>query len=144
MPTIGPNKTVRVPKEHHGAGRMTKLEASAAGAARVKGVRMGMKLSAFIKSRREQLDMSQSELAKAVKITRSHFISMIENERASFPVNRWKLFADALSIKRTEFLRRVIGELFPDFLGYLEFKEQRTPVPFGRAKAPKKRLPKEP
>jgi transcriptional regulator with XRE-family HTH domain len=80
-------------------------------------------LGRFIRARREELGLSQLQLARALGYKWSNFIGMIETGSAMFPFDRWDDFAKELQLPKHEFLRLVLAELFPRVLPYVEFVE---------------------
>lgn len=82
-----------------------------------------MTIGQFLKRRREQLELSQMEVAKQIGYKLPNFISNIENDKAPFPIGRWKDFANVLQLDRTKFLMRVLKEFYPEMLDYLQPKE---------------------
>lgn len=86
------------------------------------GDKISIKVGRTIRERREELNMTQGELAKKLGYKYSNFIGMVENGQWKFPIDRVFQFADSLDIPRHEFLRLIIGELHPDWMPYLSFK----------------------
>jgi transcriptional regulator with XRE-family HTH domain len=80
-------------------------------------------LGRFLRMRREELGLSQLQLARALGYKWGNFIGMIETGSAMFPFDRWDDFAKELQIPKHEFLRLVMSELFPKVLPYVQFIE---------------------
>lgn len=69
-----------------------------------------MKIGQLIRKRRQELGLSQSQLAKLVGC-RPNWISMIETGSGKFPKAKWQTFADALRIDRTAFLNLILKNI---------------------------------
>lgn|GEM_PF-4707638 len=82
-------------------------------------------LPAFLRERREELDLSQTQLAKRVGLDYPNFISHLEIGRSKFPLAQWRLYAQALEIDPGEFLLLLLGLRFPDMVGFLALKAKR-------------------
>ena len=79
-------------------------------------------LGRLIRMRRDELGLSQLELARALGYKWGNFIGMIETSR-HVPFERWDDFAKELQFPKHVFLRLVLTELFPKVLPYVEFVE---------------------
>ncbi len=86
---------------------------------------MGYSIGEFIKKRREELKMTQSELGKALGYRYGNFIGYLENGRAVFPLEKWEEYAEVLQTSKHEFLKIVFQEKFPAMLDYLVFRPAR-------------------
>jgi transcriptional regulator with XRE-family HTH domain len=86
------------------------------------------KVGAFIRERREHIDMSRTTLAEKLGYEFPNMITMVELGRIKFPTNRWTDYADALSVPRHKFLEVVIGEAYPEAMPFITFHpEKKTP-----------------
>ena len=83
-----------------------------------------MTIGELIRTKREELGLSQAVLARVVKC-RPNFISMIENGHARFPRRKWLVFAEILDLDRLEFLEMILEDLLPDFEDYRVIKRRR-------------------
>jgi len=86
---------------------------------------MGYSIGEFIKKRREELKMTQSELGKALGYRYGNFIGYLENGRAVFPIEKWEEYAEVLQTPKHDFLKIVFQEKFPAMLDYLDFHPAR-------------------
>jgi len=80
----------------------------------------------FIKKRREELKMTQSELGKALGYRYGNFIGYLENGRAVFPIEKWEEYAHVLRTPKHDFLKIVFQEKFPTMIAYLDFHPARS------------------
>ena len=87
------------------------------------------KLIIFIKERREELSISRDNLARMLGYKRPNMITMIENGKAGFPIDRWQIFAKALDVLKHDFLKLVLEEKYPGMLPYLRFVDPEEPDP---------------
>jgi transcriptional regulator with XRE-family HTH domain len=78
----------------------------------------------FIRNRRVYLGLTQLELAKPLGYKLPNFISNIETGKVSFPLRRWKDYADALDLDRGRFLFRVLKDFQPEMADYLTLREK--------------------
>ncbi len=79
------------------------------------------RVSQFMRDRREELGMSRPTLAKLLGYAWPNMIVMIENEKASFPVDRWEKFAEVLQVPKTLFLKMVLEERYPSMIPFIRF-----------------------
>ena len=80
-----------------------------------------MTIGEVIRSRRQELGLSQRDLARAVGC-KPHWISMLESSAAAFPRKKWERFADALRIEKTSFLYLILKDLVPGIESYRVIK----------------------
>ncbi len=78
------------------------------------------RVAIFIKTRREEMGLSQAALGKLLGYRFGNYIAMIEGTNAAFPFERWRDYADALQTPRHEFLRLIVGETFPEMMPYID------------------------
>jgi len=83
-------------------------------------------LSAFIRRRREELEMTQLALARKIGYRYHNAIALIERGSMMFPLDQAYQFADALEVPRHEFLELVFQELYPDYAELMVFRPART------------------
>ncbi|MHC1697462.1 MAG: helix-turn-helix domain-containing protein [Geobacteraceae bacterium] len=89
---------------------------------------MEYSVGAFIKRKREELKMTQSELGKSLGYRYGNFIGYLENGKAVFPIEKWEEYAEVLQTPKHEFLKIVFQEKFPGMMDYLDFHTARTGV----------------
>ncbi len=89
---------------------------------------MEYSIGAFIKKRREELKLTQTELGKTLGYRYGNFIGYLENGRAAFPVEKWEEYAEVLHTPKHEFLEIVFQEKYPSMMDYLDFHPARTGV----------------
>ncbi|MDD2318649.1 MAG: helix-turn-helix transcriptional regulator [Geobacteraceae bacterium] len=82
---------------------------------------MEYSVGAFIKKRREELKMTQTELGKALGYRYGNFIGYLENGKAVFPVEKWEEYAQVLNTPKHEFLKIIFQEKYPSMMDYLDF-----------------------
>jgi transcriptional regulator with XRE-family HTH domain len=75
------------------------------------------KMARFIRSRREELGMTQQDLADRIGVKSRNFIVLLEGDRVPFPPMRWGDFARALELDQYEFLASVFEHVFPGLFG---------------------------
>lgn len=63
----------------------------------------------IITARRNELSMTQTELARAIGLKHPNFISMIESQKSQFPVPRALQFAEVLEMDPTWFVEKVLS-----------------------------------
>jgi transcriptional regulator with XRE-family HTH domain len=63
----------------------------------------------IIAVRRTELSMTQTQLARAIGLKHPNFISMVESQKAQFPLSRVLQFAEALEIDPTWFVEKVLS-----------------------------------
>ncbi len=78
------------------------------------------KIAIFIKTRREEMGLSQAALGRFLGYRFGNYIAMIEGGNAAFPFERWRDYADALQTPRHEFLKLIIEETFPEMMPYID------------------------
>lgn len=76
-------------------------------------------MAELIKSRREELGMTQAQLAAKIGYKYGNFISMLESQNAEFPLDKWSRFADALELSRPFFLQKCFEAAYPEMLMYI-------------------------
>jgi hypothetical protein len=81
---------------------------------------VSIKIGRFIKKRREEMGLSQVALGKLLQYQYGNYIAMIEAANASFPLERWRDYADALQVPRHEFLKLVLEDAFPEMMPYID------------------------
>lgn len=88
------------------------------------------RLAKFIRERRKELDITQDTLSERLGYKTRNFISMVETGATQFPFERWADYADALEVRRVEFLRLVIRARYPEMLEFIEFRgvDEAQPV----------------
>lgn len=91
--------------------------------------RVSVQIGRFIKDRRSALGMTQSQLARKLGYKYGNFVTMIENGNASFPLDRYRDYADALMVPRHEFAYLVAQDAYPDLVEDLfeAFKVKQYP-----------------
>lgn len=62
----------------------------------------------WLKCRREEVGLSQRQLAEAVDVTYYTFVSQIEAGRGRIPLERYGVWADALKMDSREFVKRMM------------------------------------
>ncbi|NBN63778.1 helix-turn-helix domain-containing protein [Microvirga tunisiensis] len=62
----------------------------------------------WLKSMREARGLSQTELAELVGVDYYSFVSQIENGRGRIPAGRFAKWADALGMKRKDFVYHIL------------------------------------
>jgi len=77
----------------------------------------------FIRERREHLGMTLLDVAARLGYKWGNFIGMIETGAAQFPLDKWEQYAEVMEVPKHEFLRKVLEELHPRMLSYLEFRD---------------------
>lgn len=87
---------------------------------------MEYSIGAFIKKRREELKLTQSELGKALGYRYGNFIGYLENGKAVFPIEKWEEYAEVLQTPKHDFLKIVVQEKFPTMTEYLDFHPARS------------------
>jgi transcriptional regulator with XRE-family HTH domain len=80
-------------------------------------------LGAFVRQRREDLGLTQVELAKhpATGYKFGNFITMVEAGQNAFPINRVPGWAEALKLPVEILLEKVFQAWHPDFIPYMSF-----------------------
>ena len=63
----------------------------------------------WLRSKREQLGLSQRELARRVQIDYYTFISQIEAGRGRVPADRLQIWAEALEVEPSAFAKKLMG-----------------------------------
>jgi transcriptional regulator with XRE-family HTH domain len=63
----------------------------------------------IIATRRIELSMTQTQLARAIGLKHPNFISMVESQKAQFPLSRVLQFAEVLEIDPTWFVEKVLS-----------------------------------
>jgi transcriptional regulator with XRE-family HTH domain len=63
----------------------------------------------IIAARRTELAMTQTELARAIGLKHPNFISMVESQKAQFPLSRVLQFAEVLEMDPTWFVEKVLS-----------------------------------
>jgi transcriptional regulator with XRE-family HTH domain len=63
----------------------------------------------IITARRNELSMTQTELARAIGLKHPNFISMIESGKSQFPLSRVVQFAEILEMDATWFVEKVLS-----------------------------------
>lgn len=81
----------------------------------------------MIKRKREGRKWSQKDLADKLRYNSPNFITMLERGNATFPLEHWEKFAEALEISKEYFLRCVLLEKYPSMKGYLGKIEETGP-----------------
>ena len=76
----------------------------------------------MIRKRRQELGLTQKELASRIGYKHGVFITSLE-KGYPLPLSRWKEFAVALEIAPHELLRAVIEERYPDMLDFISFHQ---------------------
>ena len=84
---------------------LSKKEATATGASREARLAMG----SWLKSLREEQDMSQRDLAMALDLDYYTFISQLENGRGRIPPARYRDWAEALKVETRSFVSPDVG-----------------------------------
>ena len=82
-----------------------------------------IKIGNFILNRRQELGLTQMDVAKKLGYKHGNFIGMLEKGQSFFPVDKWKAYARALQIKELPFLRVVLEEFYPDMLPHFRDEE---------------------
>ncbi len=67
----------------------------------------------WLRSKREQLGLSQRELARRVQIDYYTFISQIEAGRGRVPADRLQIWAEALEVDSSVFAKKLMGYYDP-------------------------------
>ncbi len=96
---------------------------------------MEYSIGEFIKKRREDLKMTQSELGKALGYRYGNFIGYLENGRAVFPLEKWEEYAEVLQTPKHDFLKIVFQEKFPAMTAYLDFHPARKDTEISPARS---------
>lgn len=97
-------------------------------------------LATLIRQRREELQMSQADVARALDIKSSEFIGMVENGHRSFELNKIPRLADVLKLKRKEFCRLALFEQAPQFAMAAFGDKVDTYVPETAQRAPQQEV----
>ncbi len=84
---------------------LSKKEATATGASREARLAMG----SWLKSLREEQDMSQRDLAMALDLDYYTFISQLENGRGRIPPARYRDWAEALKVETRSFVMTLLS-----------------------------------
>jgi transcriptional regulator with XRE-family HTH domain len=71
------------------------------------------RLSDFIKARRLELNLTQSQLVERMGLRSPEFIHMLENNLRKMDLNRIPLLADALQVDRGDLTRIAMREYYP-------------------------------
>ena len=100
---------------------------------------MESSIGEFIKKRREELKMTQSELGKALGYRYGNFIGYLENGKAVFPIEKWEEYANVLQTPKHDFLKIVFQEKFPTMIAYLDFHSARTDIEISPSRSITKR-----
>ena len=82
--------------------------------------------------RRDEVGMTQGELARALGYKNTNFISMIENGQSEVPVDRAVDIANALGIDARFFTERVLRKRHPSIANVLLGSEVRIAPSIGR------------
>ncbi len=91
--------------------------------------RMNHEIGIFMKKRREELGLTQAELARKLGYRYGNFIGYLENGKAVFPVEKWEEYAEVLQVDKHVFLKQVIGAKYPDMLAFLDFHAAESELP---------------
>jgi transcriptional regulator with XRE-family HTH domain len=67
----------------------------------------------LIRQRREQLGLSQTEVARRVEIRSPEFIGMVEVGKRPIPLDRVPALADALEFDRVDLCKAALAERHP-------------------------------
>lgn len=78
--------------------------------------KVSVQIGRFIKEKRTALGMTQSQLARKLGYKYGNFVTMLENGNASFPLDRYRDYADALLVPRHEFAYLVAQDTYPDLV----------------------------
>ena len=73
------------------------------------GNRLKKQAGIWLRSKREQLGLSQRELARRVQIDYYTFISQIEAGRGRVPADRLQIWAEALEVEPSAFAKKLMG-----------------------------------
>jgi len=76
-------------------------------------------LAAFIASRIDSSDMTQTEIAAVAGFEHPNFLSMIRSGRSRLPLGRTLALADALEIPRDDLVRRCLDAYEPELYAIL-------------------------
>jgi transcriptional regulator with XRE-family HTH domain len=67
----------------------------------------------WLRLKREQLGLSQRELARRVQIDYYTFISQIESGKGKVPADRLQIWAEALEVEPSAFAKKLMGYYDP-------------------------------
>ncbi|KAA0573410.1 helix-turn-helix transcriptional regulator [Azospirillum sp. Sh1] len=67
----------------------------------------------IVAQRRKELHMTQTEVAKKMGYRNPNFVSMMESNSSRVPIERCFELADILEMDRIWFLKRVLGDHYP-------------------------------
>ena len=73
----------------------------------------------IVSIRRQDLGMTQAELAKRLELDSANFISILEAGRSKVPIERVVDFAEALKMPPNWFLMRALRERYPQVAAFL-------------------------
>jgi|SRR5208283_408539 len=83
------------------------------------------KIGEFIRKRREEIGISRTDLAKALRYKLPNMIAMVETGATTFPLKRTPDYADALQLPLHELAREVFTETFPFLKGLVTFHSKK-------------------
>lgn len=84
------------------------------------------KIGQLIRTRREDLGLTQNDLGRLLGLKYGNFIGMLETGKAAFPMARVLDYAKALEVDPPDLLRVVFQEMFPDLIPYITFHAPAT------------------
>ena len=75
--------------------------------------------SEIVRARRQDIGMSQAEVARALDIKSSNFIAVIESGKSQVPFERLLDFANVLKLPKGWFVEKVFRHRLPELASYV-------------------------
>jgi hypothetical protein len=83
-------------------------------------------LASFIRRRREELGLTQTQLGRRLGLKQGNFCGMVEKGQSPFPMERWLDWARALEVRPEDFLPMALESVHPSVMPYIKIQ---TPEP---------------